>query len=116
VKSLCAQPPLAFGGRVKFSLLISVVLVVGLATGCAGGTTLGDSVTEDQLEAFFRAHKVEGNHVAAIKKRSAGVSSYLATIHGYPNNISVCEEIVAPLNKDDSTSVVPGQYYCEELR
>ena len=77
---------------------------------------LGDSITNEQLESFFRAHKVEGNHVVALKKRSVGVVAYLATIHGYPDNLSVCEEVAAPYNKDGSTSVIAGEYYCEELR
>lgn len=76
----------------------------------------GDSVTSGELESFFRARKVDGKHVVALKKRSAGVVAYLATIHGYPDNLSVCEELVAPYNKDSSMSVIHGVYYCEELR
>jgi hypothetical protein len=45
-----------------------------------------------------------------------GGSAYLATIHGYPNNRSVCEQIIAPYNKDAALSVIPGEYFCEELR
>jgi hypothetical protein len=41
---------------------------------------------------------------------------YLATIHGYPDSLSVCEEVAAPYNKDGSMSVIGGEYYCEELR
>jgi hypothetical protein len=59
---------------------------------------------------------VDGTLALALKKRSAGVVAYLATVHGYPDNRSVCEEIIAPCNKDTSTSVIPGEYYCEELR
>lgn len=58
---------------------------------------------------------MDGNTVAAIKKRSFA-QSYLATVHGYPNNMSVCEELIEPYNKDPSLSGVPGEYYCEELR
>lgn len=93
------------------------IVVVALLAGCTAGTLMpGDSITNEQLESFFRSRKVEGNHVVALKKRSAGVASYLATIHGYPNNFSVCEELVAPYNKDGSMSVIAGEYYCEELR
>ena len=45
-----------------------------------------------------------------------GDVAYLATIHGYPNNLSVCKELIAPYNKDSSKSVIAGEYYCEELR
>ena len=75
-----------------------------------------DSITSEELESFFRARKVDGNHVVALKKRSAGLVSYLATIHGFPDNLSVCEELVVPYNKDSSMSVIRGEYYCEELR
>ena len=96
--------------------ILPIAFVAALA-GCTAGTmTLGDSITTEQLESFFRAHKVEGNHVVALKKRSLGVVAYLATIHGYPDNLSVCEELMVPYNKDSSGSVVPGAYYCEELR
>lgn len=95
-------------------LLVAFAVVI---TGCTSITVIsGDSITESELEGFFTKHKVEGNVVAALKKRSAGVVSYLATIHGYRNNLSVCEELVAPYNKDASMSVMPGEYYCEELR
>jgi hypothetical protein len=73
------------------------------------------SITSTDLERFFRRHKIENKHAVAIKKRSVG-EAYLATIHGYPNNLSVCEELIAPYNKTPSKSVVPGAYYCEELR
>jgi hypothetical protein len=55
-------------------------------------------------------------HAVALKKRTLGGVAYLATIHGFPNNRSVCEEIIAPYNKDPSLSVIPGEYFCEELR
>ena len=91
--------------------------LVVVATGCTSTTiTSGDSITESELEGFFAKHKVEGNVVAALKKRSAGVVAYLATIHGYPNNLSVCEELIAPYNKNAAISAIPGEYYCEELR
>lgn len=93
------------------------IAFVAMLAGCTPGTmTLGDSITNEQLESFFRAHRVEGNHAVALKKRSVGLVSYLATVHGYPNNRSVCEELVAPYNRDSSESTIPGEYYCEELR
>jgi hypothetical protein len=98
---------------VKRMLLVAVVVIVA---GCDSvSLTLGDSISADELEHFLRKHKVENNPAAALKKRSMGVA-YLATIHGYPNNLSVCNELIAPYNKDSSLSTVPGTYFCEELR
>src|SRR5262245_1486437 len=69
------------------------------STACAPGSTIPEtSITDTDLESYFRNHMVDGNHVAAIKKRSVGVVSYLATVHGYPNNLSVCEELIKPYN------------------
>lgn len=78
----------------------------------------GNDLTEDKLDTFFRNHTVSGKHAVAIKKRltsSQSETSYLGTIHGYPNNLSVCEELIAPYNEDSSPSVVSGTYYCEVL-
>ena len=88
---------------------ILLVPALVMLSGC------GDTITADELEKFFRKHKVNGNYAVAIKKRSVEVA-YLATVHGYPNNRTVCEQLIAPYNKDPSLSVIPGEYYCEELR
>ena len=95
--------------------IIVAVAVVALVTGggCANNSM---TMTDTELESFFRSHTVDGNHVVALKKRSAGAVSYLATIHGYPSNLSVCEQLIEPYNKDQSTSALPGEYFCEELR
>jgi hypothetical protein len=52
----------------------------------------------------------------AIKKRSPAGVIHLITIHGFPTNMSVCEDLIAPYNKDPSLSVMGGEYFCEELR
>jgi len=39
----------------------------------------------------------------------------LATVHGYPNNMSVCEDLIEPYNNDASLSVISGQFFCERL-
>jgi hypothetical protein len=92
-----------------------VIAMFAFMSGCTTAT-IGSDLTESELESFFRKNKVEGNYVAALKKRSAGVVAYLATVHGYPNNLSVCNELIVPYNNDESKSVLPGEYYCEELR
>jgi len=91
--------------------LVFAVSVLALA-GCS---QYGDSITAEELEGFFRQHKVDGNYAVALKKHSAG-ESYLVTVHGYPNNLAVCEQLIAPYNKGSESSVIPGTYYCEVLR
>ena len=96
------------------------VLVIALAlfiVGCNKLTiTTGKSISDKELEQFFRKHQVDDNYAVALKKKSLDVTSYLATIHGYPNNLSVCSELIVPYNKDASLSTMPGTYFCEELR
>jgi len=73
-------------------------------------------VSDIALERYFKKTTVSGNHVAALKKRIfQGDVAYLATIHGYPNNLAVCESLIAPYNSDASKSVLPGTYFCELL-
>jgi hypothetical protein len=81
-----------------------------LAFGWGGGLSSSD------VEQFFRGHKVEGYYAVAIKKRTLGGVAYLSTVHGFPDNTSVCEELIAPYNKDRSLSAISGEYFCEELR
>ncbi|MFH1440454.1 MAG: hypothetical protein ABIH18_00195 [Candidatus Omnitrophota bacterium] len=97
----------------RILLLISLILIF---SGCQKITIInGDSITDKKLESFFRKHKINGNHPVALKKRSIA-ESYLATIHGYPDNLSVCKEIIEPYNKDQKLSTIEGEYYCEVLR
>jgi hypothetical protein len=103
------------GKSVALAMFLSALL------GCdLGNPVQGRDLSEEGLEAFFRKHTVNGNHAVAAKVRftvpSPGVA-YLLTVHGYPNNLSVCEELIAPYNKDPSLSVMPGNtYFCEVLR
>jgi hypothetical protein len=97
----------------RINLIVAVVL---LSAGCGDvSMTSGDSISSEELEQFFRKHEVDGSPAVAMKKRSLAVS-YLATIHGYVNNLSVCNELIAPYNDDSTKSTLPGEYYCEELR
>ena len=97
----------------RILLIAGIILML---SGCEKVTiTSGDSITEEKLESFFRKHKVGGNYPVAIKKHSIA-ESYLATIHGYPDNLSVCKQIIEPYNKDQKLSAIEGEYYCEVLR
>lgn len=97
----------------KIFLLIVSLFVIG----CNDISFMAnDIVTEDEVAQFFKTHKVAGNYAAALKKSSLGQVSYLATIHGYPNNLDVCNDLIAPYNENESLSTIPGYYFCEELR
>lgn len=83
-------------------------------------TAYSKDLTEEEVESFFRKNTISGNYAAAMKIRFTvpvpGVA-YLGTIHGYPDNLSVCEELIAPYNMDPSLTTIPGStYYCELLR
>jgi len=85
-------------------------------TGCDTVTiTQGTSISAEELEQFFRKHQIDNNMPVALKKRSLG-DGYLATIHGYPDNLSVCMQLIEPYNKNPKMSDIPGTYFCEELR
>lgn len=96
-----------------------IFAIVGGIIGFWIATTVsfsGSDLTEDKLDEFFRSHTVSGKHVVAVKRSNSLGTSYLSTIHGYLNNLSVCEELIAPYNEDASLSVIPGsKYYCEML-
>ena len=92
--------------------LLGQLIAATLLMGCDQDSDLSDADVED----FFRQHTVGGSHAVAMKKRTLGTVTYFATVHGYPNNLSVCEDVIAPYNKDASLSTIPGEYFCEELR
>jgi hypothetical protein len=96
-------------------LLLIPVAAILVACGSAGAG-VSRSMTEEELEAFLRGRTVSGEFVVALKKRTLGEVAYLATVHGFPNNISVCEELIKPYNEDSSMSTLAGEYFCEELR
>lgn len=96
----------------KFVLLIALA---ASAIGCSKSMTT-TNMSDDELEEFFRNHTVLGMPVVGLKKRTLGTVAYLATVHGFPNNLSVCEELIKPYNDDASKSDIPGDYFCEELR
>ncbi len=103
-----------------------IIIVLAIISGLFAYILIDTSIpttndfTEEQLLDFFRSHTVSGNYAAAIKLQYTQPrpgTAYLGTIHGYRNNLSVCEELIAPYNEDPSLTLIPGStYYCELLR
>lgn len=69
---------------------------------------------EQALTETFSRKPSQYSPAVRLMKRGA-VDSWLATIHGYPDNRSVCEELIEPYNSDPELSVLPGTYYCEAI-
>ncbi len=87
------------------------LLLFAMLAGC-GGNSYEDY--ENRLREAY-SNVPEGTTPAyAIRKRGVA-DSWLATVHGYPNNVSVCEELIAPYNANAELSALPGEYYCERL-
>jgi len=92
-------------------LFVATVLV----SGCDQKPSNLTEFNED-LREVLATKPAELGRPAALMKDGAGGPDWLATVHGYPNNREVCEEIVKPYNEDPELSVIPGTYYCEEIR
>lgn len=97
----------------RLGLALALCALVG---GCDVSVTTGASISSSDLEQFFSRHSIDENPAAALKKRSVAGVSYLATVHGYPDNLTVCNDLIAPYDDGSATSRVPGLYYCELLR
>lgn len=96
---------------------LGTIILILLLGGCADvSIVLGESIESKELEDFFRKHKIDENYPVAIKKHSLGGEAYLSTIHGYPNNLSVCQQLIEPYNEDAKLSVITGTYFCDVLR
>ena len=86
-----------------------VLIVVSALMGCDSGPT---QITQDDLKAYFAKHRVGSSADYAIVKNG---TDYLATVHGYMDDGSVCEQLIAPYNKNPALSVLPGTYSCVPL-
>lgn len=70
---------------------------------------------EANLKETLRDKPAGKSDAYALMKDTSVGPAWLATIHGYPSNLSVCEELIAPYNEDPELSVIGGSYYCEAI-
>ena len=70
---------------------------------------------EARLATVYREKPSGYSRAYAIMKKGMGDEDWLATVHGFPDNGAVCEELIKPYNNDPSLSVLPGSYRCKLL-
>lgn len=95
------------------------ILAIALCTclsACGPISITQGAMSDDELKALFSKHRAGESTAYAVIKESLGTSSYLLTIHGYPDNGHVCRDLVAPYNSGASGSAIAGTYRCEPLR
>jgi len=90
-----------------------------LLSGCS--EALGSSAEdlneyERSLQEAYATRPEGSDDAAALFKDGPAGRAWLATIHGYPNNLEVCEELIAPYNSDQTMSDLPGTYRCRYVQ
>jgi len=89
-----------------FKMCVPIIALFLVSCGSEGG--------EEGLKEQLRKHPVGGSPAVMLKK-SGIAESWLATIHGYLDNMSVCEDMIKPYNENPSLSDVEGTYYCQPV-
>lgn len=87
--------------------IILILLSALTLNGCSN-----KPADQEDLKQFFSNHKIGSSPDYAIVKNG---NDYLATIHGYMDDLTVCLDLIKPLNENPDTSVVPGMYTCVPL-
>ena len=64
------------------------------------------------VQRFFAKNKVGRSPDIAVMKNG---TDHLMTIHGYMDDLAVCEQLIEPYNQDSSLSTLPGSYSCVPL-
>lgn len=91
--------------------------IVGLLLGASACAEADDAAEGSGFEVkLAKVYREKPRTPAfALVKDSLGGTAWLATIHGYPDNGSVCAELIEPYNRDPELSTVPGVYRCDEI-
>jgi hypothetical protein len=102
--------------RIKGEEMRILLCCIGLLA-----VTACDEAPKNQAEFNTQLRKVLHEKPAgsprayAIVKNGVGGADWLATIHGYADNKSVCEDEIKPYNANPDLSTLPGSYACEEI-
>ena len=97
------------------SMRYLVLMMSGmLLSGC------GEASNLEKIESFEGKLRTTygdkpGSAAYGIVKSSVAGESWLATIHGYPDNEAVCEELIAEYNESPEMSVLAGNYRCDPI-
>ena len=94
----------------RYFFLLSAIIL----SGCDNSPGTLEDFNDDLLRTLQNKPTDLGKPAMLMKSGSAE-GDWLATIHGYPNNLEVCEQLIEPYNSDPSMSVIPGQYFCREV-
>ena len=95
----------------RFFMLIASGLMLG-ACGDASNLEKTESF-EGKLRATYG--EKPGSMAYGIVKNSVAGDSWLATVHGDPDNEAVCEELIAEYNESPEMSVLAGTYRCDPI-
>jgi hypothetical protein len=107
---------LSGGFRMRRSLIIPLCLVLASCAG-EGNNSKADPVSDFEMELVktYQGKPAGTSRAYALHKQTVGGPAWLATIHGYPDNKTVCEQLIEPYNSGEMPSDLPGTYFCEEL-
>ncbi len=92
----------------------SALLIAALLISCSDGEKTYGEYEAGVRDAYGQVPPGIDPAVAIVK-RSGGIESWLATVHGYPNNREVCEQLIEPYNSNPEMSAVGGSYSCEAV-
>lgn len=92
----------------------SCLVLVLVLSGCDQSPSSLGEYNENLKSAYQSMPPGQSPAYAPMKESTAG-PNWLATIHGYPDNLGVCEELIEPYNNDPDLSVIQGRCYCERV-
>jgi len=94
-------------------LRASILIMLIFATSCSGQETARDF--DERLQEVYWTRPNQLDPAYAVVKTGVGGDAWLATVHGFPDNSSVCWELIEPYRNDPSLSDLPGEYTCRAL-
>lgn len=68
-----------------------------------------------ELSEVYQSKPANYSRAYAVMKTGVAGRDWLATVHGLPDNLAACEEIIAPYRTDAALTTLQGRYFCEEI-